>query len=361
MKNNSAANPFHAAIIEPYVKSPTAGSENSGVGIATKQNGVDTWVVDFAESIYAYSPIQAQGYWTYLERDGNNAFGPFLYGEKSRGTYTAKAAVQSGDDLFNIVARGYHSGSGYNDAARISFIASQNYTNTAGGGSIQFATAANNTTTPMTRMTIDNAGRVGIGTASPSYNLAVASAGPYTIISNENTAAGGADWRWYSSSSSAPLGANAMCFGQSTCHLSLYGSGNATLTGTLTQSSDGRLKRDISSIGGALDSLSGIEGVTYYWKDSSREQSRQIGLIAQDVEKVFPEAVKTDTQGIKSVAYQNLVAPIINAIHEIRNWMLQVDERVLSLENENRQLKAKSSAMEAYLCEKDPAAPFCRP
>lgn len=177
-------------------------------------------------------------------------------------------------------------------------------------------------------------GYVGIGTTNPTRNLEVNStnAGGYTIISNRNSAAGGQEWRWYSSSTGAPLGADSMCFGLGACILSIYSNNNATLAGTLTQSSDIRLKRDISSIPDALRAVSELDGVTYYWNDPAKDQTKQIGLIAQSVERVFPEAVVTNAQGFKSVAYQNLIAPVINAIKEIRNWMLKTDERVQTLE-----------------------------
>ncbi|MCM2351458.1 MAG: tail fiber domain-containing protein, partial [Bacteriovoracaceae bacterium] len=155
--------------------------------------------------------------------------------------------------------------------------------------------------------------------------------------------------RWYSSSTGAPLGANSMCFGLGACILSIYSSGNATLAGTLTQSSDVRLKRNISSIPYALDAVTKLEGVSYYWKDTNKDQSKQIGLIAQEVEKVFPELVKTNAQGFKSVAYQNLVAPIINALGEIREWMFKTDERVQSLEKDNDDLKRKNHELEQRL------------
>ncbi|MNK93266.1 hypothetical protein D3C87_1134180 [compost metagenome] len=223
------------------------------------------------------------------------------------------------------------------------------------------------------RLVIDSVGLVGIGTGAPNYPLQVSSGNTYTVISNTNITAGGLDWRWYSSSSTAPLGANAMCFGTGACILSIYSNGGATLAGTLTQGSDVRWKRDISSIDSALDSVMKLEGVTYYWKDQNKEQNKQIGLIAQSVEKVFPEAVKTDAKGYKSVAYQNLVAPLINAIHELKALIdgTQVDVAVLKeemklqsqeidklkIENEKKDRELKE--IKQLLCIQNPKATFC--
>ncbi|HBA45015.1 TPA: hypothetical protein DCZ31_03460 [Patescibacteria group bacterium] len=55
-----------------------------------------------------------------------------------------------------------------------------------------------------------------------------------------------------------------------------------------------RLKKEISQIENPLEKISQLEGVTYFWKDNTKDAKRQIGVIAQDVEKVFPETVNTD-------------------------------------------------------------------
>ena len=104
--------------------------------------------------------------------------------------------------------------------------------------------------------------------------------------------------------------------------------GNATIVGTLTQSSDIRLKTGIAEIENPLEKITSLSGVTYYWKDASKDQSKQIGLIAQDVEKVFPEAVATDSNGMKSVAYGNLVAPLIEAVKAQQKKIEELEKQV---------------------------------
>ncbi|MDG0818099.1 tail fiber domain-containing protein [Bdellovibrio svalbardensis] len=198
-----------------------------------------------------------------------------------------------------------------------------------------------------------NGGSVGIGTSAFSGTLHVNSnnASGYTTIVNQNAAAGGQTWYWYSSSTGAPLGPNAMCFGNGVCLMTLFTSGNMSITGTLTQASDARYKKNVRSIANALDSITQLDGVTYNWIDPQKDPNQQIGLIAQDVEKVFPQAVLTNKQGYKSVAYQNLVAPIINALHEVRAWLLSHDDRLQKLETENEKLKQANLAKEKELSE----------
>ncbi|HCY20838.1 TPA: hypothetical protein DIC40_03135 [Patescibacteria group bacterium] len=55
-------------------------------------------------------------------------------------------------------------------------------------------------------------------------------------------------------------------------------------------------------------------------------------MVAQEVEKVFPEAVKADAKGLKSVEYGNLVAPIIEAIKELYTKYLDQQTQISELE-----------------------------
>ncbi|MEK2646274.1 tail fiber domain-containing protein [Bdellovibrio sp. BCCA] len=262
------------------------------------------------------------------------------------GTPSAPLALTSGASLGFYTLTGYDGSTVPMQSTPNGMLsnATENWSTSAHGANLKFATTPNGATNGVERMRIDQNGKVGIGTINPAHLLQVSANAPggYTVISNENTGAGGLAWNWLSSSTAASLGANSMCFeAGGICRMSLTSSGNMNIGGTLTQNSDIRLKKDIRSIAGALDSVSQLEGVTYHWIDQNRDPSEQIGLIAQNVEKVFPQAVKTDKQGIKSVAYQVLVAPVINAIHELREWLLKTDARVQTLEAESVRLKSQ--------------------
>jgi hypothetical protein len=92
--------------------------------------------------------------------------------------------------------------------------------------------------------------------------------------------------------------------------------GSATLAGDLTVNSDARLKSNIISLGSTLAKLMKIDGKSYTMK--SNEKVNKIGLLAQDIEEVFPELVKEgdDKDGTLSVNYQGLIPVLINAIKE---------------------------------------------
>ncbi len=78
-------------------------------------------------------------------------------------------------------------------------------------------------------------------------------------------------------------------------------------------SSDRRLKNTISNIENPLEKIDLINGVDFYWNDDG---SKDVGLIAQEVEKVLPEAVVAQDNGFKAVDYPKVVALLVEAIKE---------------------------------------------
>lgn len=110
-------------------------------------------------------------------------------------------------------------------------------------------------------------------------------------------------------------------------------------TATLFLTSDERFKKDITPIEGALDQVTKLQGVNYHW-DTSKDRVKNMdankinhGLIAQDVEKVYPELVSTDEGGMKSVEYTGLIAPLIEAVKELKARNEALEKRLELLEN----------------------------
>ena len=90
--------------------------------------------------------------------------------------------------------------------------------------------------------------------------------------------------------------------------------GNIVATGNVSASSDVRLKSEIELIEDALSKIKEIRGVTY---KRMGQRERNAGVIAQEVETVLPEVVKTDEDGFKSVCYGNMVGLLIEAVKEL--------------------------------------------
>ncbi len=159
---------------------------------------------------------------------------------------------------------------------------------------------------------------------------------------------------------------------------------NGTVQGTsaYSSSSDLRYKENIEVVGSsgesALQRILKLDGVYFDWRHGSFpekqfQKGRDLGVIAQNVKEVFPEAVSEDKQGYFSVAYSKLVAPLIEAVKELFDQDQKQGRKIASLEEENDLLKEevetiksknesleqKNKMMEDYLCSKDPSAPFC--
>lgn len=80
--------------------------------------------------------------------------------------------------------------------------------------------------------------------------------------------------------------------------------------------SDVRLKKDIEPLQSALSQVLQLRGYHYYWKDQSRDSTLQIGVIAQELEKVYPELVRERSDHYKGVNYTGLIPVLIEAIKE---------------------------------------------
>ncbi|MDD5078675.1 MAG: tail fiber domain-containing protein [Candidatus Omnitrophica bacterium] len=153
------------------------------------------------------------------------------------------------------------------------------------GTKMYFGTTNVYATGSQVRMMIDQLGNVGIGTLVPGYTLSVAG----TIYAN-----------------------------------------GSTITAGSTTWSDIRLKKDIEPIDNVIKRLCGIRGVYYSWKDNEFTKNfpkgRQIGIIAQNMEDVFPELVTTDKNGYKSIAYDKFTAVLLEAVKEQERKIFEQQE-----------------------------------
>ena len=87
--------------------------------------------------------------------------------------------------------------------------------------------------------------------------------------------------------------------------------------------SDVRLKKNIKPLESSLDKISSLQGVSYEWNredypDAGMTEGKQIGLVAQDVEKELPELVSEDKDGYKGVSYSKLTAVLVEAVKELK-------------------------------------------
>ncbi|MEJ2187540.1 MAG: tail fiber domain-containing protein, partial [Gemmatimonadota bacterium] len=110
--------------------------------------------------------------------------------------------------------------------------------------------------------------------------------------------------------------------------LTLYKNGNLTIAGTLTQSSDARLKEDMEPLEGTLAKVMRLTPIRYRFRPGTgRPGGEEIGLTAQQVQPLFPELVKQDADGYLSLSYANLSAVLVKAVQEQQAEIAQVRQQ----------------------------------
>jgi hypothetical protein len=200
------------------------------------------------------------------------------------------------------------------------------------------------------RMRIDSSGNVGIGTSSPSAKLTVTDTNGIALRLGDVASAPVSQTACYIGTGTSALagGVNGDLFlaprssttanillytgngtsaermritstgnvgiGTSSPSEKLYVSGNIYATGNVTAYSDERIKKNINEIPNALDAVDAIRGVTYTRTDTEEDS---VGVIAQEVEAMFPELITENNEGMKSVNYNGLIGVLFSAVKEL--------------------------------------------
>jgi hypothetical protein len=115
----------------------------------------------------------------------------------------------------------------------------------------------------------------------------------------------------------------------------LYVQGSIFATGNITAfygaPSDSRLKENVRTIENALDKVKQISGVFYDWTAEAQPAGlpkEDTGVIAQDVQKVLPEVITTNTEGYLGVRYEKLAGLIIEAIKELSEQVEDIKKKL---------------------------------
>ena len=121
--------------------------------------------------------------------------------------------------------------------------------------------------------------------------------------------------------------------------------GSINASGDITAFSDRRVKTNITTIESGLSLVNALRGVYYSRTDTNEPSLRHMGVIAQEIEQVLPEVVKTDTseRQMKSVAYGNIVAVLIEGIKELSQRLAPVEtliSQVSTLQSQNMYLQS---------------------
>jgi len=191
-------------------------------------------------------------------------------------------------------------------------------------------------------------GRLGVGNTSPSAKVHLGGGTRFTVsdvgsvfMQSGNAIGSARDWKIYVPMPEGNLSFRDMGFdnlnngmaadammiefgtgnvgiGTNTPSQKLHVIGNILASGTITPS-DARFKKNIQLIQNPMNKLIQLNGVTYTYRAKEFpgygfDDKEQIGVIAQDVEKVFPQLVFTDDKGFKAVDYPKLIPVLIESL-----------------------------------------------
>jgi hypothetical protein len=173
--------------------------------------------------------------------------------------------------------------------------------------------------------------RGGTGTSSFTNNsllyydgVSIASASPLCYNSTNSRLGIGADWT------------------TANMEFEFNVEGNIYATDDIIAFSDQRFKTDLMVIHHAVDKLRSIQGYTFSRVD--REDSkRYAGVLAQEVQRVLPEVVYTDSNGVMSVAYGNMVALLVQAVKEQQDKITEHEQKLQQQQLEFDKLKAQQA------------------
>jgi hypothetical protein len=219
------------------------------------------------------------------------------------------------------------------------------------------------------RMRIKSNGFVGINTSNPVYMLDVAG----SVNLNKNLSGGlgaiyvnGDEALWYNGTYfSWGYGGIYNAFADKVSvgttanpgSYSLYVNGSTWSTGGYG-GSDIRWKKNITGLEQILEKILQLNGISYDWRkdefpDIKFDTGRQIGLIAQDVEKVFPELVKTDNSGYKAVSYEKLSVLLLEGMKEQQKIIDTQKSKISDQDAELKSLKARVEQIEVSIAKSE--------
>ena len=324
-----------------YASSLRGASRNGNGNSNDAFGNIGDWSVDFVVS--EKSPSQAASDFIGPSHNGMGATG---WGSFAAGAYNRASGA-------GAVAIGFHNAAGPLDSDESSIPTSGNTTNLG-----QFAVGYGTQATGHVAFSAGQ-GTTASGTASTALGYSTTASGGYSTAMGEGSTASGSrstamgksttasDFasvvigQYNSSGSSVTNNATvfntantAFVIGNGTSGslsdaFKVMFNGDATVSNDLTVSgdvnvsSDARLKANIASLGSTIAKLLLIDGKSYTMKKDGKQK---IGVLAQDVQRVFPELVSKDDNEMLAVNYQGLVPVLINALKE-------QDEKISRLEN----------------------------
>ena len=120
--------------------------------------------------------------------------------------------------------------------------------------------------------------------------------------------------------------------------------GNIRVSGAIASNSDGRLTQNIVPLSDILSKLDQLRGVSFEWNKVStsignKEGERGIGMIAQEVQKVYPELVVVSKDGYLSIDYGKFTVVLLQAVKELQSQVSARQDQINALQERIKTLE----------------------
>ncbi len=370
---NASVDQSNSLVLGQFNGNGNGGTTNTMVGIGTnKPNGLLEVVND------NFTPSD-----TFLiTQHATGGGGAAITFRQSRGTRAAPLASGNGDNLFFLTAAGYNGTAFTSGRARFLAETTEAWTASANGTRFTFFTTPNGSTAPVERMRMDQNGNLGIGTgnvtpvarlhvidgANTSGTIQVGgtdtwSAGEtrrvlfgdstFVYVGEEDAddrlvlKAGGGGVRFKANAAAlvGPNVDNSLTLGDATHRWTAVWAVDGTIN-----TSDARMKKGITNLNYGLSQIMQLRPVSFQWKDR-KDGQLNLGLIAQEVAEVIPEAVvkgkdEATTMGLN---YSSLVPVLIKAVQEQQTTLERKDAEIKAVRAENDALNTRLAAIEQLL------------
>lgn len=180
----------------------------------------------------------------------------------------------------------------------------------------------------------DGDNSVTFGDVAYTYGDNAMALGKFTIaraycsfVLGRNNVATGTNGSWVSTEPLIEAGNGAS--GSFNNAMTLYKNGNMTISGTLTQSSDIRLKTNIRPLGNTLSLLDLVQPIRYeFINQEMHPGGTQIGFSAQEIQKSWPELVREDASGYLSVDYAGMTVVLLQAVKEQQAMINKLENEI---------------------------------
>jgi hypothetical protein len=313
----------------------------SNIGILSAAFGYNTTASGNASNAFGYNTTASGSYSTALGY-GTEASGSYSIAVGNNATASGNTSTALG---FQTVASNYYSiAVGAYTTATNTAATALGYGNTASGvGStvLGYSTIASGGYATALGYSTTASGNVStaLGDRTTAQAYASVAIGRYNLIQGSATSWSATDPLFVAGNGSSSTPSNA---------LTLYKNGNLTIAGTLTQSSDARLKEDIEPLEGTLERVLRLTPIRYHFRaGTGRPAGRQLGLTAQEVAPLFPELVKQDGDGYLSLSYANLSAVLVKAVQEQQAEIQPLQAQIRALKGEIEELRHARESAEA--------------